>query len=117
MSDGGEQFATLLASAARGDQTAIAAQVERYEPKVRVVARVLLGRALRTYVDSVDLVQSVHRSLILGLRNQKFRFTTPEQLIALATTLVRRKVARQWRQAQRQHHSIASPAPRENLSE
>jgi RNA polymerase sigma-70 factor (ECF subfamily) len=76
--------------------------MREYEPKVRLVARVLLGPALRPYLDSVDLVQSVHRSLLLGLRQDKFSVAGPENLMALALTLVRRKVARQWRRAQRQ---------------
>src|SRR5262249_17434712 len=46
--------------------------------------------------------QSVHRSLLLGLRGGKFEIPSPEQLTALAVTMVRRKVARQWRRLQRQ---------------
>ena len=38
--------------------------VAAYEPEVRLVARVRLGTALRPYLDSVDLVQSVHRSVL-----------------------------------------------------
>jgi RNA polymerase sigma factor (sigma-70 family) len=66
------------------------------------VARVLLGPALRPYLDSVDLVQSVHRSLMAGLRGDKFDISSPEKLLALALTMVRRKVARKWRHARRQ---------------
>jgi RNA polymerase sigma-70 factor (ECF subfamily) len=51
---------------------------------------------------SLGLVQSVHRSLLLGLRERKFAVSSPEQLVALATTLVRRKVARRWRRMRRQ---------------
>ena len=50
----------------------------------------------------MDLVQSVHRSLLLGLRQDKFAVDAPENLMALALTLVRRKAARQWRRVQRQ---------------
>jgi RNA polymerase sigma-70 factor (ECF subfamily) len=63
---------------------------------------VQLGPALRPYLDSMDLVQSVHRSLLLGLRENKFDIATPQQLLALALTMVRRKVARHWRRMQRQ---------------
>ena len=59
----------------------------------------LLGPALRTHFDSLDLVQSVHRSLLVGLRHQQFDISSPEKLIALANTIVRRKVARKWRRA------------------
>src|SRR5262245_66665807 len=95
-------FTTLLARARRGDQAALDQLTREYEPKLRLVARVLLGPALRPYLDSVDLVQSVHKSLLLGLRDQKFDFDGPDNMLALALTLVRRKVARHWRRLQRQ---------------
>jgi RNA polymerase sigma factor (sigma-70 family) len=97
-----EQFEDLLARARLGDSAAMGELAKRYEPEVLAVARVRLGPALRPYLDTFDLVQSVHRSLIVGLRNNKFAFTGPEQLVALAVTIVRRKAARQWQRAQRQ---------------
>ena len=97
-----QEFAELLARARRDDQVAMQRLVELYEPQLRVVARVRLGPALRPYLDSADLVQSVHRSLLLGLRQDRFEISGPEQLLALALTLVRRKVARHWRHLQRQ---------------
>ena len=95
-------FADLLARARGGDRAALHQLASDYEPRLRVVARVLLGPALRPHLDSVDLVQSVHKSLLLGLRDQRFVLDTPESLLALALTLVRRKVARHWRRLQRQ---------------
>jgi RNA polymerase sigma-70 factor (ECF subfamily) len=97
-----ESFDALLARAREGDPGAMSELAKRYEPEVLAVARVRLGPALRPYLDTFDLVQSVHRSLIVGLRNNKFAFTGPEQLVALAVTIVRRKAARQWQRAQRQ---------------
>jgi RNA polymerase sigma-70 factor (ECF subfamily) len=97
-----DDFAELLAAASQGDSRAQQLICERYEPKVRIVARVLLGPALRPYLDSMDLVQSVHRCLLLGLRDQKFDISTPDKLIALANTIVRRKVARKWQHTRRQ---------------
>jgi RNA polymerase sigma factor (sigma-70 family) len=95
-------FATLLTQARGGDRSALESLVRAYEPKLRLVARVLLGPALRPYLDSMDLVQSVHRSLLMGLRNQKFTFEKPDDVLALALKLSRRKAARQWRRLQRQ---------------
>jgi RNA polymerase sigma factor (sigma-70 family) len=103
MSEDATEFTALLARARGGDRDALADLTREYEAKVRVVARVLLGPALRPYLDSLDLVQSVHRTLLLGLRRDSFDVSTPERLLALAVTLVRRKVARQWRQSRRQH--------------
>jgi RNA polymerase sigma factor (sigma-70 family) len=95
-------FEELLARARAGDEAALLDLARRYEPEVRAVARVRLGPALRPYLDTFDLVQSVHRSLLRGLRNNKFEFTEPGQLVALALTMVRHKVAHQWRKAKRQ---------------
>ncbi len=95
-------FEELLTRARSGDESAMTALVEQYEPEVRMVARIRLGAALRPHLDSVDLVQSVHKSLMLGLRADRFDISTPEQLIALALTIVRRKVSRQWRKLKRQ---------------
>jgi RNA polymerase sigma-70 factor (ECF subfamily) len=102
MSASADDFSALLFAVSRGDQQAAARLSQQYESKVRIVARVLLGPALRPYLDSIDMVQSVHRSLLMGLRHDKFDISSPEKLIALATTMVRRKVARQWRHLRRQ---------------
>jgi RNA polymerase sigma-70 factor (ECF subfamily) len=110
VSDLSDDFAALLARAQRKDQVAQAELVRRYESKVRLVARVLLGTALRPYLDSLDLVQSVHRSLLVGMRENRFAVSSPEQLVALATTMVRRKVARQWRRMRRQQRLESRPA-------
>jgi RNA polymerase sigma factor (sigma-70 family) len=107
------EFTSLLARARGGDREALGQLARGYEPKLRLVARVLLGPALRPYLDSVDLVQSVHKSLLLGLRGDKFALDTPDDLLALALTLVRRKVARHWRHLQRQKRlsggAVATP--------
>jgi DNA-directed RNA polymerase specialized sigma24 family protein len=95
-------FLGLLERSRKGDQEALALLVQQYEREVRLMARVLLGPALRPYLDSVDLVQSVHRSMLFGLHRGRFQFNSAEDLLALALTMVRRKVARQWRHLQRQ---------------
>jgi RNA polymerase sigma factor (sigma-70 family) len=94
-------FAVLLSRARQRDSEAVNELCRQYEPRLRVVARVLLGPALRPMLDSMDLVQSVHRSLLIGIREEKFDVSTPENLIALALTLLKRKVSRHWRQLQR----------------
>lgn len=102
-------FDDLLARARQGNESALAELARRYEPEVRAVARVRLGPALRPYLDTIDLVQSVHRSLLHGLRQNKFVFAGPDQLVALALTIVRRKVARAWQRAQRQQRPGPGP--------
>jgi RNA polymerase sigma factor (sigma-70 family) len=96
------EFDTLLSRARQGDHGAMAEISRQYEPQLRLVAHRLLGPALRPYLDSVDLVQSVHKSLLLGLRQQKFDISTPESLLALALEMVRHKAARQARRFKRQ---------------
>ncbi len=95
-------FEVLLSAARAGDGAAMEELARQYEPELRIVARLRLGPALRPYLDSVDLVQSVHRSLMMGLRNDRFDINTPQNLLALALTIVRRKAARHWRHLQRQ---------------
>src|SRR5262245_61725298 len=95
-------FSALLEQARRGDSTAFEELVRRYEPEVRIIARVMLGPAMRPHLDSLDIVQSVHRSLLRNLRNDKFKIDAPGQLIALAVQMARRKVAHQWRKLRRQ---------------
>ena len=88
--------------AAAGDSQAQEAICQQYEQQVRIVARVLLGPLLRPHLDSVDIMQSVHHSLLMGIRDQRFDISTPDKLVALACTIVRRKVARKWRVHRRQ---------------
>ncbi|MEZ6063032.1 MAG: sigma-70 family RNA polymerase sigma factor [Planctomycetaceae bacterium] len=96
------EFQSLLNRAADGDTNAMADLARRYEPEVRIVARARLSRQLRPYLDSMDITQSVHRSLMTGLRAGKFDIATPEKLIGLAVTIVRRKIAKRWRKLRRQ---------------
>jgi RNA polymerase sigma factor (sigma-70 family) len=116
MSETSEPFAVLLAQARQGDRNALAQLTQQYEPKVRLVARVLLGPALRPYLDSVDLVQSVHHTVMLGLRAAQFDLAGPDNLLALALTLVRRKAARHWRRLQRQQRLSSGDADKEPIA-
>jgi RNA polymerase sigma-70 factor (ECF subfamily) len=110
MAGSADEFTALVARVRLGDEAALAALLQHYEAEVRLAARVLLGRVLRCHVDSADLVQSVHHSLVLGLRQNKFELSSPQQLLALTLTMVRRKVARHWRRAQRQQRLLPDAA-------
>jgi len=115
-SEESQNFHSLIARARAGDRDALTSLVNTYESEVRIVARVLLGPALRPHVDSLDLVQSVHRSLMLGLRQDRFDISTPDNLIALALTMVRRKAARKWRKTRRQQRLSHGPESKEDLA-
>ncbi len=108
-------FDLLLAAARSGDSEALEKLVAKYEPELRIVARLRLGAALRPHLDSIDLVQSVHRSLLIGLRANRFDISSPENLIALALTIVRRKVAKHWRHLKRQQRLSGAEDGNENL--
>jgi RNA polymerase sigma-70 factor (ECF subfamily) len=107
-------FLDLLERGRGGDPDALSLLVQQYEREVRLMARVLLGPALRPYLDSLDLVQSIHRSLLIGLHGGKFELRSPQDLLALAITMVRRKVARQWRHHRRQKR-LDSPSDSQDL--
>jgi RNA polymerase sigma factor (sigma-70 family) len=110
MTEPTDDFAALVARARQGDDDALTRLARQYEAEVRLVARVQLGPALRPYLDSFDLVQSVHKSLLRGLRQGKFDLATPRNLVALAMAMVRNKAVRYWRHLRRQQrHSGGSP--------
>ena len=104
-----DDFAALLARARRGEAGAIADLVRQYEPEVRRVAHARLRGPMRSLLDSMDLVNSVHRCILLGLRQNKFDLAQPANLVALAVTMVRRKIARQWRRLHCQQHVLGKP--------
>jgi RNA polymerase sigma factor (sigma-70 family) len=96
-----DDFAELLARVRGGDETAAGELVGRYERAVLRAVRSRLGQNMRRAIDSMDVVQSVHQSLLMGLRNQRFEMNSPAQLIALAVVMVQRKIARHWRKIKR----------------
>lgn len=103
MSDEQQAFEQLVKRVKLGDRQAISELISRYEREVAMVARVRLGHALRPYFDESDILQSVHRSVLLGVRDEKLELRSPKALVGLAATIARRKVARKWRQLRRQH--------------
>ena len=110
-----DEFTELLFLASQGNSEAREAICQRYERQVRIVARVLLGPQLRPHLDTTDVLQSVHRSVLVGLREQKFDISIPDKLVALACTMVRRKVAKKGSSAELVGETVllgASPKPR-----
>jgi len=90
-------FAALLDLVRQGDESAASELVQRYERAVLRCVRGRLGRDLRRAMDSMDVMQSVHRSLLIGLKNERYQLSSPQQLIGLAAVMVQRKIARHWR--------------------
>jgi RNA polymerase sigma-70 factor (ECF subfamily) len=102
MADSSQEFAELLARARVGDAEALNLLIQQYEGEIRLAVRVRLGPALRPHLDTLDIIQSVHGSLIRGLRNDKFELSNPKKLLALAIAIVRNKVAKHWRRYRRE---------------
>ncbi len=89
-----DAFSNLMRKVRLGDRKALAQLLQHYEREVHQAACHLLGRALRSSLDPADLVQSVHRTILHGFRDNKFDVATPEKLVALAVTVARNKVLR-----------------------
>jgi RNA polymerase sigma-70 factor (ECF subfamily) len=104
-----DDLGPLLDEVRAGDDAALSRLLQKYEPRLRTAARVLLGPFLRPHLDSIDLVQSVHRELLPGLREGKYDLSSSQQLLGLALTVIRRKVARNWRRLQREQKLGALP--------
>ncbi len=103
-----EDLSALLERIRCGDEVALAELLQRYEAQLRLAASVLLGSRLRAQMDSLDLVQSVHRVLLPGLRAGKYDVSSLDKLLALARTVVRHKVIRNWRRMQREQATATS---------
>ena len=87
----------MLQRVRQGDEAALIRLLEKNAPFLQRAAQHLLGNLLQPHLDSEDIIQSVCRSLLIGFRGKQFTFATSDQLLALATTMLRRKIAHQWR--------------------
>src|SRR5262245_32797897 len=103
------EFAELLERVRQGDRAALVSLLTQYEPALRRFARAHLGPTLRPHADSLDLVQSAHKSLMIALWSNRYEFASPEKLLALAKTILQRKVARLAERTGRQQRPVAGP--------
>jgi RNA polymerase sigma-70 factor (ECF subfamily) len=97
-----QTFETLLERINKGDESALADLLQQYGPAIRRAARRHLGPGLRPVIESLDLVQSLHHVLLVGMRDNRLAITDPASLMGLVRTLVRRRIARHWRKMKRQ---------------
>ncbi len=79
-----------------GDRTAAEELCRRYGPFLRAAVRRALDPRLRNWFDSTDFVQDVWAA-ILSRPTDRFRFDSPETLLALLTRIAERKVADAYR--------------------
>jgi RNA polymerase sigma-70 factor (ECF subfamily) len=118
-----QEFVALLQRVRGGEESAVHELIRRYERAVLRSVRNRLGKEMRRALDTMDVVQSVHRSLLVGLRHRKYDFASPGQLVALAVLMVRRKIARHWRKLKPQVEAggaavpgAAEPPPAEDIA-
>jgi RNA polymerase sigma-70 factor (ECF subfamily) len=97
-----DDFDVLLAQVRAGDEGALTRLIEQHASVVHRAARRMLSLAMRAQVDTLDVMQSVYCTLLMGLRDGKFDISSPDKLSALVLTLLRRKLARAWRHIKRQ---------------
>jgi len=90
----------LLERVRSGDEAALGELLRKYEHRIRLTARYLIRPVLRRYLDSMDVAQSVQFDLMRGLREGHLAPGNPQAFVALAVTIVRRKVAQHWRHIQ-----------------
>ena len=106
MSDS-QTFDDLINRIRQGDGEAAAELVRRYEPELRVLARVrLTDPALRRVVDSMDICQSIMANFFVRVAAVQFDLETPEQLLGLLATMVRNKATDRVRREQRDRRDV-----------
>jgi RNA polymerase sigma factor (sigma-70 family) len=116
MSDG-ETFADFLRRIRAGDTEAASELIRRYEPAIRMEAKVRLrDPRLHRVVDSMDICQSVLASFFVKAASGGYDLESPERLLALLVTIARRKVAYHARRqrAQRRDQHREEPLTRES---
>jgi RNA polymerase sigma factor (sigma-70 family) len=107
MSDG-ETFADFLRRIRAGDTEAASELVRKYEPEIRMEAKLRLrDPRLHRVVDSMDICQSVLASFFVKAASGGYDLEGPERLLALLVTIARRKVAyhaRRYKAQMRDQH-------------
>jgi DNA-directed RNA polymerase specialized sigma24 family protein len=117
----GSEFQERIRLARAGDEHAASALAREFEPFIRRFVRFRMRirtdhDRLRTEVDSVDICQSIFKSLFVGLREGRFVLNRPEQLQKLLAAMVRFKVATKARRLSVTLRAILDlDAPREPI--
>jgi RNA polymerase sigma-70 factor (ECF subfamily) len=95
-----DQLDRLIARLNDGDVVAAEQAFLAFEPYLRVAVRRQLNGALRSKLDSMDIVQSVWADLLCGFREAGWRFSDRAHLRAFLMRVTHNRVI----DRQRQHH-------------
>lgn len=99
-------FHDVLARASQGDNDALGQLAAHIEPRLREAVHKRLAPWLRSALETMDVVQAVHKSLLVGIRDHRFTFASEEDVYALAFVMIRRKLARHAQQAQKRQEVL-----------
>ena len=96
-------FTDLIDRLRHGEEAAAVELVTTYEPELRRFVRIrLTDPRLRSYLDSVDVCQSVLARFFLAIANGRFQLKNPRQLLCLLLRMARNEVCDHARRQQTQ---------------
>ena len=108
-------FTELLKRIENGDSDASTELLDQYGHHIRRIARIRLNDTmLRRVEDSMDIYQSVMANFFMRAATGQFDLDTPEQMLALISTMIRNRVMvksrfyRSQRRDMRRNISIAN---------
>ena len=108
-------FTELLKKIEHGDSDASTELLDQYGHHIRRIARIRLNDTmLRRVEDSMDIYQSVMANFFMRAATGQFDLDTPEQMLALISTMIRNRVMdksrfyRSQRRDMRRNISIAN---------
>jgi RNA polymerase sigma-70 factor (ECF subfamily) len=104
-------LAELIARARAGDETAASDLLRRFEGEVRIVVRGKLPRALRAQFDSMDLVQSVWKSVLTEGGPELPRFHDARHFMGFLAGVARNKVYEKHRRRTTRKYDIGREEP------
>jgi RNA polymerase sigma factor (sigma-70 family) len=113
-----DEFLNLIIRVRSGDQDAAAELVRQLEPFVmRVVRFELRTRGpqdpIRHDVGSMDVFQSVMASLFKGLKQERFKLTSPEKLRGLLRTMIQFNIVSKARRQSVTKRKLVGPDEQE----
>ena len=94
-------FADLIRRVRAGDESATTALLGRFEADVRIMVRVRLPKILRNQFDSMDFVQAVWASVLIGKGDEACPFADAGQFRNFLAGVARNKVYEEHRRQTR----------------
>jgi RNA polymerase sigma-70 factor (ECF subfamily) len=109
-----DQLDRLIERLNDGDTMAAERAFLAYEPYLRMAVRRQLNGAIRSKLDSMDIVQSVWADLLCGFHAAGWRFTDSSHLRSFLIRVIRNRLIdrrRQHRRALEQEQPLSAVAP------